>query len=73
MWGPNFVITNVIVWYIRMRKLKNLTFPTFRMFVVTGLIFAWAYRLRNHILERKSNMADGEDYRYKEMRERWEK
>ena len=46
------------------------------MFLITGLIYKWQDRLRNHLKNRKftpkNQLADREDWRYKEMREKWE-
>jgi len=43
--------------------------PTYRMILVTLLVIIWALRLSIYIALRKK----AEDYRYKEMRENWEK
>jgi steroid 5-alpha reductase family enzyme len=43
--------------------------PTYRMILVTLLVIIWALRLSIYIALRKKT----EDYRYKKMREDWEK
>ena len=43
--------------------------PTYRMILVTLLVSIWALRLSIYIALRKKT----EDYRYREMRQNWEK
>ena len=43
--------------------------PTYRMILVTLLVIIWALRLSIYLAWRKNT----EDYRYKNMREDWEK
>ena len=50
LWGPNFALANAIVWYTRIKILKDLAFPTLRMILVTGMVSVWAFRLGYHIL-----------------------
>ena len=64
MWSVQFSITNLVVW-----ALRGFDTITPRMFLITVPVFLWTLRLSLYIVIRHR----GEDYRYKEMREGWDK
>ena len=63
MWAQSFVIPNVILWVMRGEDEV-----TARMMLITVPVFIWASRLTWYIIKRKKS----EDWRYKEMRDKWE-
>jgi len=60
-WGPGFAVA---AWIYRVARET----PTWRGDLVAALVSLWALRLAVHILWR--GWGKGEDYRYREMRER---
>jgi steroid 5-alpha reductase family enzyme len=62
-WGPQFCVTNIVIWLLR-----GTDEITPRMFLITVPVFIWGLRLAYYIAIRHT----GEDYRYKAMREGWD-
>lgn len=64
MWGLSFAIPNAVIW-----ALRGGDEITSRMVLITVPVFLWSSRLAIYIWMRHRS----EDYRYKEMRDGWEK
>ena len=67
-WGLSFCLPLIAVWVIRIYMYEQISSPTYRMYLVTILVFVWAFRLAIYLGVRKKT----EDYRYKNWRESWE-
>merc|ERR1719453_1358145 len=70
MWGILFVISNAVVLLLRAFNGKDeVNGITPRMYMISIPVFIWGLRLGIYLFIRHKR----EDYRYKEMREDWEK
>lgn len=63
-WSLSFLIPNVVV--LVMRAIDEYPISA-RMWLITACVAIWALRLSSYIFKRHKR----EDYRYKDMRERW--
>lgn len=66
-WSLSFLIPNVVVLVIRASQPYPYNRINLRMWLITACVAIWALRLSSYIFKRHKR----EDYRYKEMRERW--
>lgn len=66
-WSLSFLIPNVVVLIIRASKGYPYDSISGRMWLITSCVAIWALRLSSYIFRRHKR----EDYRYKDMRERW--
>lgn len=65
-WSLSFLIPNVVV--LILRAIDGYPISA-RMWLITSCVALWAFRLSIYIFIRHKR----EDYRYKDMRERWTK
>ena len=70
-WSLSFLIPNVVVLILRATygRVKGGIPISARMWLITSCVALWAFRLSIYIFIRHKR----EDYRYKDMRERWTK
>ena len=65
-WGLSFIVPNALLMYL---QFKNGTIIDKRTIITNALVALWGVRLAMHIGKRHTS----EDYRYKDMRDRWMK
>merc|ERR1740130_428146 len=68
-WSLSFLIPNVVVLILRATYGPYGVPISARMWLITSCVALWAFRLSIYIFIRHKR----EDYRYKDMRERWTK
>ena len=68
-WSLSFLIPNVVVLILRATYGRFGPPISARMWLITSCVALWAFRLSIYIFIRHKR----EDYRYKDMRERWTK